>query len=230
MNVRKAIDYSAMFATLDTVITADLPQMELYREIGRIVSSRPEKGAAVAAAEYLSVAHPDASGFSPRNLRRMREFYRTYENAHEVMAEAMSIGWTLNVVILEAELTLPERLWYIRAAEQFGWSKLELMLQIADKAHLENALDFNEDICYTEKNAVTEEAPVHAAAKDTQCRRTGNADPGNRLSTLLRLLRQEFLHRGIYSEPLLVRRRRGRPLGVAHGTGPPRRGGLRQAV
>lgn len=49
-------------------------------------------GAAVAAAEYLHNAYPDVSGFSPRNLRRMRDFYRAYEDAPEVMAEAMTIG------------------------------------------------------------------------------------------------------------------------------------------
>ena len=87
MNVRKPIDYSAMFAALDTLMAANLPQMELYREIGRLVSGRPEKGAAVAAAEYLCSAYPDASGFSPRNLRRMREFYRIYESAPEVLAQ-----------------------------------------------------------------------------------------------------------------------------------------------
>ncbi len=91
MNVRKPTDYSTLFAALDALMAADLPQMELYCEIGRLVSSRPEKGAAVAAAEYLQGAHPDASGFSPRNLRRMREFYRIYENTPDVMAEAMTI-------------------------------------------------------------------------------------------------------------------------------------------
>ena len=74
MNVRKPVDYSAMFAALDILMAAELPQIELYREIGKLVSSRPEKGAAVAAAEYLSKAYPNAAGFSPRNLRRMRDF------------------------------------------------------------------------------------------------------------------------------------------------------------
>ena len=77
MNVRKPVDYSAMFAVLDTLMATDLPQMELHCEIGRLVSGRTEKGAAVAAAEYLCVAYPGATGFSPRNLRRMREFYRS---------------------------------------------------------------------------------------------------------------------------------------------------------
>ena len=119
MNVRKPIDYSAIFAALDTLITTALSQMELYCKIGKLVSSRPEKGAAVAAAEYLGKAYPDVSGFSPRNLRRMRDFYRAYQDTPEVLAEAMTIGWTQNVVILEAEVTLQEQIWYIQAARQF---------------------------------------------------------------------------------------------------------------
>ena len=157
MNIRKPIDYSAMFTALDTLMAADLPQMELYCEIGRLVSGRPEKGAAVAAAEYLCGAYPDVSGFSPRNLRRMREFYRTYESVPEVLADAMTIGWTQNVVILEAELTPQEQAWDIKAAGQFGWSKLELQRRITNKAHLEIVLDFIEKVCYTEaKNDITE--------------------------------------------------------------------------
>ncbi len=105
MNVRRPVDYSAMFAALDTLMAAALPQMELYCEIGKLVSDRPEKGAAVAAADYLRATYPDAPDFSPRNLRRMREFYRTYESTPEVLAGAMTIGWTQNVVILEADLT-----------------------------------------------------------------------------------------------------------------------------
>ena len=55
MNIRKPADYSVLFSELDKLIAAQLPQMELYREIGRVVSSRAEKGAAVAASEHLQV-------------------------------------------------------------------------------------------------------------------------------------------------------------------------------
>ena len=151
MNIRKPTDYSATFAVLDELMAANLPQMELYREIGCVVSSRSEKGAAVATAEHLQSVHPDAAGFSPRSLRRMRDFYRTYENAPKVMAEAMAIGWTQNIVIMEAELTLKERAWYIQAVQKFGWSKLELAKQIAAPAHLEVALYLTEEMCYTEE-------------------------------------------------------------------------------
>ena len=42
--------------------------------IGRAVWRRTEKGAAAAAAAYLREQYPDIQGFSPRNLRRMRDF------------------------------------------------------------------------------------------------------------------------------------------------------------
>ena len=40
MNIRKPADYVTMFTTLDTLMAAQLPQMELYCEIGRVVSGR----------------------------------------------------------------------------------------------------------------------------------------------------------------------------------------------
>ena len=63
MNIRKPADYVTMFTTLDTLMAAQLPQMELYCEIGRVVSGRAEKGAAVAASEYLKrpIPQPRAS-------------------------------------------------------------------------------------------------------------------------------------------------------------------------
>lgn len=153
MNVRKSTDYSALYAALDIPVAAAPPQMELYREIGRLVSGRPEKGAAVAVAEYLRSTYPDIPGFSPRNLRRMRDFYRAYVDTPEVMAEAMAVGWTQNIVILEAELTPQERAWYIRAVRRFGWSKAELQRQIVAGAHRETVLGFGGETCYTSDRA-----------------------------------------------------------------------------
>ena len=150
MNIRKNIDYSAMFAAMDTAMATGMSQMELYCQLGALVCDRPEKGAAVAAAEYLKNRYQDASGFSPRNLRRMRDFYRMYGGEPDLMKLAMEISWTHNVVILEAELSLEERRWYLRATRQFGWSKADLQKKIAAEAHLELLLDESEVPCYTE--------------------------------------------------------------------------------
>lgn len=96
MNVRKPTDYGAMFTSLDALMAVGLRQIELYWEIGKLISARPEKGAAVAA-EYLASTYPGASGFSPRNLRRMREFYRAAGGAgsgydHRLDAERCHFG------------------------------------------------------------------------------------------------------------------------------------------
>ena len=183
MNVRKLVNYGTMFAALDKLVAAGRPQMELYCEIGRQVSGRKEKGAAVAVAEHLQVAHPDASGFSPRNLRRMREFYRTYKSAPEVLAEALTIGWTQNVVILEAELSPLERVWYIRAVRRFGWSKLELQRQIEAGAHEKNTLDFEGEVCYTGENTIRTECANdsvnNSAPGYDPCDRKGGGDDGS---------------------------------------------------
>ena len=143
MNVRKPIDYRAMFG---------------------VVSGRPEKGAAVAAAEYLQGVYPDATGFSSRSLRRTRDFYRAYESAPMVMAKAITIGWTQNVVIMESELPRQKKTWYIQAVRQFGWSKLELIEQIAASAHLEMTLDLTEEVCYTVENSNLVYSPGEAQA------------------------------------------------------------------
>ncbi len=140
MNIRKPVDYSALFTALDTLMAASLPQVELYCEIGRLVCARPEKGAAVAAAEYLSKAYTDAAGFSPRNLRRMREFFRAYADSPEVLEQAMEIGWTQNVVILESCQTLEERLWYIQAVRRHNWTKAELTEQIHNETYQKRVL------------------------------------------------------------------------------------------
>lgn len=116
--------------------------------------------------------------------------------------------------------------WYIKAVQRFGWSKLALK-KIAAKANLEISLDLTCAVCYTEENHTAKEASVNAASKDTQLRRIGNAGSGNWPSPLFRLSCSELLHRRISPDPLLVRRRRGWPTGVAHGIGPPGRGGLR---
>lgn len=152
MNIRKNIDYSEMYEQLDNLMLQQLPQMELYCEIGKVVCRRTEKGAAVMASEYLNKQYPDVKGFSPRNLRRMRDFYRTYENNPGALFRAMQLGWIQNIVIMEADLTMDQREWYIKAVDQFGWSKTELIANIVANAHENIVLAIEEKVCYIEKD------------------------------------------------------------------------------
>ena len=153
MNVRRPVDYGTMYRELTAILAQNLPQMDEIYAIGKTISQRPEKGAAVAAAEFLQANFPDRTGFSPRNVRRMRDFYKTYENDQTLLRLAKKIGWTLNVVIMEAELTREIRKWYLEQARERQWSKAVLLEKLASAAHLEKPLDADADTCYTGKKA-----------------------------------------------------------------------------
>lgn len=168
MNIRKNIDYSDLYAALDAAMARELLQMELYCEIGKAVCRRTEKGVAVMASEYLNQQYPDGKGFSPRSLRRMRDFYRTYENHPALLSLALQVGWTQNVVILEADLTMEQREWYLKAARQFSWSKTELIANIAAKAHEHIVLAIEDNVCYI----VEQEAKMATSDKEVTREKT----------------------------------------------------------
>ena len=148
MNVRKPVDYGTMYRELTAIFAQNLPQMDEVYAIGKAISQRPEKGAAVAAAEFLQANFPDRTGSSPRNVRRMRDFYRTYENDQRLLRLAMKIGWTLNVVIMEAELTREQRISCLRKAASKKLSKKKLLEIILNGVFVEETVDASDKICY----------------------------------------------------------------------------------
>ena len=152
MNVRKPVDYSTMYRELAAILAQNLSQMEEIFAIGKAISQRPEKGAAVAAAEFLQANFPDRAGFSPRNVRRMRDFYRTYENDQTLLRLAMKIGWTLNVVIMEADLIKEQQISCLQRAVSEKLSKEKLLEIILNGAFAEEPVDESSEICYNITN------------------------------------------------------------------------------
>lgn len=172
MNIRKSVNYSEIYAALDIAVADVYSQMQMHAKIGTVVCNREEKGAAIAAAEYLHEQHPDIPGFFPENLRRMREFYRVYSQNSDVLGLAMQIGWTQNVVILEAELTMKERAWYIRQIISHNWSKKVLIDNIKNAIRLSEALDDSTTLCYTDNNI--------DSIENTVCRPSAHPKNGGR--------------------------------------------------
>ena len=148
MNVREPVDYGTMHRELSAILAQNLPQMDEIYAIGKTISQRPEKGAAVAAAEFLQANFPDRTGFSPRNMRRMRDFYKTYENDQTLLRLAMKIGWTLNVVIMEAELTRAQRISCLQRSAAEKLSKKKLLEIILNDVFAEKPIDEPDEICY----------------------------------------------------------------------------------
>ena len=188
MNVRKLVDYGTMHQELTAILAHNLPQMDEIHVIGKAISQRPEKGAAVAAAEFLQANFPDRTGFSPRNVRRMRDFYRTYENDQTLLRLAMKIGWTLNVVIMEAELTSVQRISCLQRAAAERLSKKKLLEIILNDAFAEKPIDEPDEICYNITNT-SEDGADQAQFEPPRCRavegKRGFARCGRRKISLL---------------------------------------------
>lgn len=69
-------------------------------------------------------------GFSPRNLNYMRAFAEAYPDETIVQQAAAQIPWFHNCVLLDKVKDPTERLWYVRATVEYGWSRTILIHQI----------------------------------------------------------------------------------------------------
>lgn len=78
----------------------------------------------------------------------------------------MKIGWTQNVAILEADLSMEQQVLYLKAAAQFAWSKAELTVKIVSNAHETIALAIREEVCYS----MGQEEVKSTGGSDIPCR------------------------------------------------------------
>lgn len=107
----------------------------LYWEIGRqILDSQRQEGWGTKVVDRLALdlrhEFPEMKGFSPRNLKYMREFAEIYQETQFVQQVAAQIPWFHNVVLIDKVKNPIEREWYIRQTIQNGWSRNVLVHQI----------------------------------------------------------------------------------------------------
>jgi predicted nuclease of restriction endonuclease-like (RecB) superfamily len=138
-------------AQMQALSAANQELLLLYYSIGLDLHLRARRGTWGTAvidrlARDLHRAFPDLHGFSPRNLRRMRAFYRAYPlSAVEVRDRPPAVAkvtlekwpravaklpWAHNVILVEKCKNRAEREWYARSALEHGWSRDILALQI----------------------------------------------------------------------------------------------------
>ena len=116
----------------DSTLTND-QLMELYSFIGKNICEQGEKAFVVYLAEVLAEEAPQLKGFSPRNLRRMRDFYITYQCEPKLIKKAQNLSWTQNTVILECCENNEQRSFYLNLAKENNLSKLALMKAIKEE-------------------------------------------------------------------------------------------------
>ena len=109
--------------------------IELYWRVGEFISRKLEtaawgEGVVDELARYLEERHPGLSGFTRRNLFRMRQFFETYRHSKKVSPLVTQLPWTQNLLILSRAKRDEEREFYLRLAIRERWSKRELERQL----------------------------------------------------------------------------------------------------
>jgi predicted nuclease of restriction endonuclease-like (RecB) superfamily len=109
--------------------------IQLYQNIGQQISHKIEQGIwgtniVEDLAKYLDMNLRNVTGFSARNLWRMKQFYETYKDNSILSPLVTELSWTNNLFILSSTKSLEEREFYLRLSVKERYSKRELARQI----------------------------------------------------------------------------------------------------
>lgn len=184
--------------------------MELYGFIGKNICEQGEKAFVVYLTKILAGQFPQLKGFSPRNLRRMRDFYKTYQTEPTLMKKAQNLSWTQNTVILECCENNEQRSFYLDLAKENNLSKLALMKAIKEEI-FEQALTVETPIetesnccpvvtnlCNNEDNNTAEHTKNDCRAFVTRfelfCQGIGVSKMANKALRYIRKLKIDFLY------------------------------------
>jgi predicted nuclease of restriction endonuclease-like (RecB) superfamily len=103
--------------------------MTMYWNIGkRLSTEKLEKGYGASVVKHLSAdlqqEFPDTTGFSPRNLWNMKNFYEFYALANEKVQRSVALlPWRHNILIISKVKSLKEAEYYIDLAHENSMSR-----------------------------------------------------------------------------------------------------------
>ena len=126
-------------AQIRAAVAVNTELVRLYWFIGHGLNRRVKEegwGAKVLErlARDLKLAFPELSGFSPRNLRYMRQFAAAWPEPEIWQPPVAKLSWSHHVVLLDKLETPEKRLWYAQFTLEHGWSRNVLVHQIEMKA------------------------------------------------------------------------------------------------
>ncbi len=75
----------------------------LYFRIGKVISENKKYGSNFinTLSTSLKIDFPNATGFSPRNLARMRKFYETYRDLSNLPMPLAKLPWSFNCLLVD---------------------------------------------------------------------------------------------------------------------------------
>jgi len=120
---------------LKATMAVNAAMLSLYWRIGKtILEQQAASGWGAKVVDRLAADlrkdFPDMQGLSPRNLKYMRKFAETYPDAAFVQQPAAQIPWFHHCALLDKVKEPEARLFYMQKAQEHGWSRDILTLQI----------------------------------------------------------------------------------------------------
>ena len=111
---------------------ANMELIRLYFRLGKIISDNARYGNKFIAdfSVALKLEFPDSTGFSARNLSRMKKFYEEYKDLSNLPTALAKLPWSHNNLLLDKIKDLQVREWYAEKCYENGWAHSVLDHQI----------------------------------------------------------------------------------------------------
>ena len=114
INTRNKIMYSA-----------NRELINMYFRMGKNISENSKYGSnfVTILSKALKLDFSNSTGFSERNLWRMKNFYEQYKDFSILPPAVAELPWTHNYILIEKVKDRDKRLWYAEECLKNGWSK-----------------------------------------------------------------------------------------------------------
>jgi predicted nuclease of restriction endonuclease-like (RecB) superfamily len=131
----KTLKEKIRIAQIKASLSVNSEMICLYWEIGKtIVEQQKTQNWGDKTVQKLSSdlqkEFPNMKGFSYRNVKYMKQFYKEYQDVIIGQAPLAQLPWYHNIALLEKLDNNNERLWYAKQTIDNGWSRNILVLQI----------------------------------------------------------------------------------------------------
>lgn len=119
------------------IYNANRELINMYFRIGKNISENSKYGNKfiLTLSKSLRLEFQNSTGFSERNLWRMKTFYEQYKEFSILPPAVAELPWTHNYILIEKIKNKDERLWYAEECLKNGWSKIVLLHQIELKLY-----------------------------------------------------------------------------------------------
>lgn len=131
-SILKEIKEDISRTQLEIMINANVNLVNLYFRLGKIIYENSNWGDKFIdnVALELKLTFPRQKGFSVRNLKYMKSFYKEYKDDCEFVQQVAQIPWKHNIILMRKVKDKDIRKWYVEMCIYEGWTESVLIYQI----------------------------------------------------------------------------------------------------